>query len=263
MSKRGRLEARWTFASNQQLSWTDSAGTATATVAAGSYYPTDYCSTLQAAIQALAGNIGNFASVTLSRGESGATGRVTITSSSQTPYAVTWTTTDHRDALGFTGNIASTSSASVGTNHAKGVWLPDCPKWSRHGNGASGNPPLGSLVTDATMTIGPAGTVHTIKTAEHRQTRQVHWQAVSAARCLAHHESVTGESWEAFFRDCMGRVSSYIPVGPYVRLIWDADVDGTYTTGKLLWPSTFDVEQFAQNWVGRYTVHLPTLIVES
>jgi hypothetical protein len=80
---------------------------------------------------------------------------------------------------------------------------------------------------------------------------------------MAHQETVTNESFESFFLDCMtGRVS-YIPVGTYVRLIWDADVDGTYAVGRLLWPSRFSIEQLQAGWNGRYTVPLPPLVVES
>jgi hypothetical protein len=259
MSKAGRLEGRITFAANKSWTFTDSAGSGTATLLAGSYYPTELAAAVQASIIAVTGSIGLGATVTLSRGEgTSATGRVTITTT-QTPYAIDWgAATDVRDALGFTGNIASTSSASTGTNAAKAIWLPQVAKFSRYGDGANGE-----TYTDATQTVTKTGVVTTLYGSKHRRHEGIQWTGVAGRRVMAHQETVTNESFESFFLDCMtGRVS-YIPVGTYVRLIWDADVDGTYAVGRLLWPSRFSIEQLQAGWNGRYTVPLPPLVVES
>jgi hypothetical protein len=256
-AKQGRLEARYTFSANQQVSWTDSAGgPLTATVTAGNYYPHELASALQTSIQGLTGAVGANASVTISDGEGG-TGRCTITTS-DTPWSLSWTTTPMRDALGFSANISNVSAAQTGT-HVRGLWLPGLAKFSQYGDGAGG-----TIETDLRHLVGPTGVVTTLMGNKRRVHKNARWTSVVNSRALAHFESVTNESFESFFLDvATGRVSSYIPVGAYVRLVWDADVDGTYAVGRLMWPDTFDLEQYVSGWVGRFRVDLPPLMVES
>lgn len=52
------------------------------------------------------------------------TGQVTISMSVGT-FSITWTSTNLRSVLGFTGNIVAAAS-STGAAQAKGIWFPDC-----------------------------------------------------------------------------------------------------------------------------------------
>lgn len=255
-AKAGRLEARFTLTTNQTVTYTgDVSGPTVITWVAGTYYLVDIVTTWNAAVAA---------SLAISDGEgvhSSITGKATITRLvADATFTVTFTSTQIRDILGFTGNIASTAGPATGSNHCKGLWLPgQLAKFSMYGDSATG-----SLVTDFTSTVGPTGVVHAVYSQSFREHRGVRWEGVAAQRAMAHHESVTGESFESFFRDAaLGRVSTYLPVNAYVRLYWDADTDGTYAVGRLLWPSTFDIQTLVSGWVGRYNVELPTLVVES
>ena len=257
----GRLEGRITFSANQTGTVTDSNGGPTAwTLTAGSYYPTDLAAAFQASLVAATGSVGDNFTVTISRGESGATGRCTITTS-DVNWSLVFTTSDLRDALGFTGNISNASSAQTGTNHVKPMWIPNGPsKYSPYGDTAAGD-----LITDYRATKGPGGHVHALFGNEHRAHRNIMWNGVTGARTHAHLESVTGESFESFYRDCaLGRVS-YIPVNTYVRLIWDADTDGTYAVGRILWPTVFQelTEAMEYGWTGKWRIRLPELAVEA
>lgn len=257
-AKAGRLEARLTFAADVTVSVSSFIGSGTATVAAGSYYPTDLCSTFQTALNA--SPAGTNWTVTPSNGEgiqSAETGRVAI-HTANTPWSITWTSTTLRDALGFTANIAAVTVPQTGPNHMKGMWLPGIRhKWSQHGDGDGG-----ILVADTARTFGPTGIVKTLFGNSRREHRGIRWEGVPQQRVKAHAEVVPGESLESFYRDAdLGRLS-YIPVGTYVRLIWDADVDGTYAVGRLLWPREFNPSSMISGWVGRYIVEMPTLMVE-
>jgi len=261
-AKCGRLEARITVPTGGwAVSYTDTNGTATATVPAGNYYPLELAAELQAQIRALAGGIGDGMLISISDGESG-TGRCQILPGSGGSGPLNWTSTDLRDALGFAGNISADDFANqnnTGTKHCRGLWLPGVSKYSMYGDGANG-----TLVTDFRATVGPTGVTDSAFGNKHRRHIGVRWVGVPAARAMAHHESsVTNESFESFFLDVATSRVSYISVGTYVRLVWDADVDGTYAVGRLLWPATFDVPQMTRGWTGRYVVDMPPLAVEA
>lgn len=256
-AKHGRVETLWTFTANQTGTVTDSGGGPAAwIVAAGSYRPYEAVAALQAAVIAATGAVGNNFTATISDGEGG-TGRVTLNNTS-TPWSLAFTTTALRDAIGFSANIAAVSSAQTGTC-ARGLWLPGTPKFSMYGDGAGG-----SIETDLRTTVSPNGFVNTLYGSKRRVHRNLLWTGVANNRAMAHHESVANESFESFFLDAAtGRVSSYIPVGTYVYLVWDADVDSTYARGRLQWSADFDLETMVAGWTGRYNVRLPPLVVES
>jgi hypothetical protein len=248
-AKMGRLESRITLSSAWTATFTDSGGATVVDIAAGNYYLVDL-------VTAMDGDLGPAWTVSVSDGEGSPTGRCTI-NSTNTPWSITWTSTDFRDHLGFTANISSVSSAQTGTNHCRGLWLPDQYKWSMYGDSANG-----SLVTDLRATKGPTGVVRAHMGNSYRVHEGIKWEGVTAAKAMAHHEVLTNESFETFYLDAATGRRSYIPVSTYVRLYWDRDVDGTYAVGKLAWPSRFDVPTFVANWNGRYTVTLPPLVVE-
>jgi hypothetical protein len=249
-AKRGRLEARITLSAAHEIACTDSGGLTTVSVPAGNYYLTE----LVAAIDA---DLDSAWTISVSDGESSATGKCTI-NSTDTPWSITWTSTTLRDILGFTGNIAGVSAAQTGTNHCVGLWLPDIEKFSMYGDSANG-----SYVSDFRATKGPTGVLRAYYGNGHRVHRGINWGGVTGARAMAHHEAVSGESFESFYLDVVTGRKSYIPVAPYVRLYWDADVDATYAVGRLLWPSDFDLNKLVDTWTGRYIVDLPPLVVES
>ena len=258
MAKQGRLEARLAFSANQTGTVTDSAGGPAAwTVTAGNYYQHELVSAFQTSVRAATGTIADNFTATISDGEGG-TGRVTLTNTA-TPWSLVFTTTALRDAIGFSANISNVSTAQTGT-HARGLWLPGNPaKFSMYGDGAGG-----TIETDIRHLVSGTGVTTTLMGNKRRVHKNIAWTGVPNNRALAHFESVTNESFESFFLDvATGRVSTYIPVGTYIRHVWDADVDGTYAVGRLLWPDTFDLEQYVLGFVGRFNVSCPPLMVES
>lgn len=249
-AKRGRLEARITIPAGTtwDATFTDASGASAVSVPEGNYYLVDLITAIDADLD------GDW-TISVSDGESG-TGRCTI-NSTQTPWSITWTSTDMRNVLGFTGNISSVSAAQTGTNHCQALWLPDVVKFSQYGDAANG-----SLITDFRATKGPTGVVRAFFGNSYRVHEGIKWEGVSNNKAMAHHETLTNESFETFYLDAMTGRKSYIPVSTYVRLYWDADVDGTYAVGRLDWPSRFDLRKLVETWTGRYIVELPPLVVE-
>jgi hypothetical protein len=250
MTYGGFLEARLTLSAAATFSWTGPSGSSTITVAAGNYYPSALCSTIQTQLAA----IGETHTVSLDTAEGG-TGRVTIAGGT---FSITWTTTALRDALGFTANLSSVTTAT-GAQSARGVWLPGVRnRFSRYGHIAA-TAEKGELVTDFRATVSPTGYVHGTYSTKHRRHRGIRWEGVPNNRAKQHHETIVDESFEAFALDCMTGRFSLIPVSPYVRLTWQPNVT---TVGKLLWPSTFSLETLVRGWTGRYVVDLPELVEE-
>jgi hypothetical protein len=255
----GRLDADITVPTGGwDLSYTDSAGgPLTANIAAGTYLPNELVSAVQAAVIALAGAVGATFTATISDGESG-TGLVTLNATA-TPWSISWTDTDLRDALGFAGNITAVSASQTGTKCAVGLWLPGNPAmFSMYGSGSAG-----TRVTDYAATVGPTGRVHALMGNQYVQHVGVRWDGVPSHRALAHFETITGESFESFVRDVMTNRKSYVSINPLIRLTWSADVDATYAEGRVLWPAVFDLEAMVTGWTGRWNVRLPPLVIET
>lgn len=250
---RGRLEAKLKADAAWTVSITTTAGGPTAVTvlaSAAESYPTDLCSTLKTQLDAAA--IGTW-TVTPSFGESG-TGKVTITCN-QATYTLTWSVTNLRDALGFTASVTQSSSTQTGPNHAKGVWLPaPAPMWSAFGGGDAGN-----NISDTSHLLSPRGDVFTL-TSQRRTENRLRWSHVAKSRVLISGESVTGESFQQFWRDCYLGELAYCDPGTKVRVIWDADVSATYTEYRLMGLESFAPPRTDDSWNGMYAIELPTLV---
>lgn len=246
----GRIEAQLLSEAAWTVSGSDSAGAfgpETVEASGTAVFPTDLATDLETALNASSG--GNW-SVTPSFGESG-TGRVTITTS-DTPFSVTWNSTTLRDLMGFTGNF-SDSSPVTGDNHAGGVWLPGRPKITPFGDQDDG-----WRQTDTTVTVTRSGDVNRIYYAK-RTVLDLRYEGIARARVRIQGEAVTNESLEYFWDQFVNGANTAGQVGPDVRLIWDADVDGTYTTyrfaGQLDRPGAL-----VENWIERWNVQLPRMV---
>lgn len=260
MASRGRIEARVTIPTGgAAVSYTDSAGSGTATVPAGNYTgPTAVLAALVTAIQGLAGAIGANFTASLSAGESG-TGLVTMDTPDE-PWSITWTSTTLRDLLGFAGNISAVTTAQVGTKQAKGLWLPDQPKWSPRGDEKSGGTNIGVTVTDTRQLISPLGHVQTLGGTSRKEIRGLRWEGISQARALIRYESTSNESFEQFWLDTYAGNFSFFQRGAQWTIWWDADGSVTTTTVPVGLDEC-DPKTLAANWVGRFIVELPLLVV--
>ena len=221
---RGRVEARITVPTggwSVSLTITAIGGPYTVTVAAGNYFPTDLLSSFQTQLDAATGGDGAF-TVSASWGESG-TGFVTIAHATQT-FTLTWTSTDLRDVLGFTGTLTPAALTSTGTLHARGVWLPDCEMDADRGTDG------GVYETDRATQVSPQGDVYGLV----YNTRQRHdgftWAHVTHPRAQISYETTTGASFEQWWRDTHSALRSYFPeAAPQLRIYYSADA-GTYHT---------------------------------
>ena len=251
-AKTGRLEARLTLVNTHGATFTDSVGATVVQVPAGNWYLTDLLAEINSDLPR------NWA-VTISKGEGSvneATGLCTITTSDG-PWSVTWNSTDLRDLLGFTGDIAGASSPQTGTQHCRGLWLPGCPaKYTRHGDGDAG-----TMITDMRHTVGPSGTVKTLYSERRQVIDGLRWAGPPGQRTRSHMETYANESMESFIEDCQLGDFTFGRVGAPVRIIWDAAVDATYSTGKFMWPPAFDPETMFQGFVGRYQIAMPRFCV--
>lgn len=255
---RGRIEARIVVPTGgYAVSYTDSAGTGTATVAAGNYSgPTAFLAALVAAVQALAGAIGANFTGSISNGESG-TGKTTM-HSTDTPWSMTFTNTEVRDILGYTGNISSVSSAQVSTKSCRGLWMPDVVKWTPNGDDG-GDDNIGVVVSDIRQLVSPSGHVWTFGGNERSELRGMRWEGISNNKAKIRYETVTNESFERFWRDSFLGDVAYIKRGAVWTVFWNAD-DTPSTEFVLVGMKECDPRTLVANWTGKYVVELGLLI---
>lgn len=189
--------------------------------------------------------------VTGSFGESG-TGLVTITSTAN--LAVTWTSTDLRDLLGFTGNLSAATS-HVGTRQCKAVWLPNAEGAFYYGNGDEGH-----TETDAGTTESPRGDVKTLVYNTRQVLPSALWSHVPKANARIAAESTVGASFEQWWRNTQGAELGYFEARSAVRLIWDANTAGTYKTYRLPALTSTQMTKPVEGWNGVYTIEIPRLV---
>ena len=257
-AKNGRLEAQHTFAANKTASFTSAAGTTVGTGVAGSHYLADMVS------QANTDLTSRGITLTISDGEgtpSAATGLCTIAAPGQYNLDVTFTSTEIRDAFGFAGNIAGASSPQTGTRACPGLWLPSVAKFTRHGDGDAG-----TLNTSFRQTVGLTGTVFSFGggTGYFRELNGIMWDGLPSQRMRPHLATYVNETLEEFLGNTQfatGTYAALFSTGSSVRIIWDADVDGTYKAGKFLFPPKFDPETMIRGWVSRQRFEFPQFIV--
>jgi hypothetical protein len=249
-AKKGQLQAQLTA----DDAWTITVTCATygpaavdITTSGGTYYLPELLTSMEAALDAL--DVSVDWTISASLGESG-TGLVTI-DCDDPAWSLSWNSTNARDALGFTGNISAVSAPQTGTLQAKGLWMPTCPKVTKHGDGDAGDP-----MTDLLYTYAPTGEVMTIGGSASKTVLAVAWSHVDRAKVRTTAESVTNESWQTFWSDCHLGGLAYCDVGAPVRLIWDADVPGTYGTYKIVDKPNADEVTVVDRWNGLYRVEL-------
>lgn len=258
-AKRGRLEAKLTADAIWQVTVSSALGGAVVVdvLASGaSSYPTDLCTALQTALNTAAR--GTFA-VTGSFGEAG-TGAVSIAQSNgaANPWSITWGSTNLRRAFGFTANILGVSTTQTGTQHASGVWLPNCVKKTRFGDLAPGH-----IESDLRQTVSPTGEVRTFYGNRMTINDSLQWTAVTRQRALQAFETedggLVGSSFEQFYIDCVLGELAYCSPGAAWRLYWDADLS-TNTEYVLQGMDELKLEPTLDEWTGLWKVPIPRLV---
>jgi hypothetical protein len=249
----GRVEARYTLTS----AWTGTAttslgGPTTFTVAAGTYYCTELLAAVQAALRA-ARTPATWL-VTCANTEAG-TGLVSIAQGTAGTWSIAWTSTDMRDALGFTGNLTSVSTTQTGTNSIKGMWLPDSPLVIPTDDDA------GFTMSDLRQSIGPTGEVYSLVSNLRREWRDCHWSHVSKERFIG--TAVQPMSWRAFVRETQLGTLGYFPAGARIAIYSNATTSTLLGYYHMIGVTGTEGPQAVEGWAGRWRVTIPRLINQS
>lgn len=259
MADAGKIEGRITVpTAGWAVALTDqSGGPTTITIPAGTYYHSSAGSEAEDFAATIA-TLANAAmtqtwTCTVAAGES-ASGKYTISCTGST-CTVTFTDTEVRDIMGYTGNLSgSTSYAS--TNQAKGLFLPTRPFHNANGGGSW----RGGWETNLQGQENPSGHFHGVMGRKKRVMRLA-WNAEPRRKAWVANETTTGESWEQFLIDCIWAGESYFDVAGPVRWYPDAAIDGVYGTYSVP-VSEYNPEQFTQDSTFAWRIVINRMIEE-
>lgn len=231
--------------------FTDGDGThAARVVAAGTYSPTTLLAAFIAELNAASANA---YTGSLDTGEDG-TGCATFTNADADVTDLTWTSTDLRDALGFSGDLPVGGTelgprTFTGLYGVKGLWLPGCPT-----SGAYGAQDPGHTEGGVAQTVSPLGVTKTWVGPSRVRQPGLKWSHVVAARARQSAESGAPRSWERFCRETLRGALSYFHAGGTVRVIWDTTDSATFTDYRPAVPRTTELTRVDGSWAGLYGV---------
>jgi hypothetical protein len=255
-AKNGRIEATITVAAGGWTADLVGTGSGTATIPAGDYFLSELLAEVATQWSATTGDT---VTATLDGGESG-TGAVTIASSAT--LAVTWTNNFLRDALGFAAGLSGADTYES-PNHAKAVWLPDCVKFTRRGDGVAG-----LRETDGISAEGPGGNVYHFVSAS-KTVNAIRWDFISRSRAVKEGEELSGESFESFWEDCILGELAFVETGATLRVYWDADSSALgnehdYRIAGESWRAFAALcTPVREGWVGGWTIELERLVEQT
>lgn len=257
----GKLEGEITVPSGWTVTFDEGGGGVVITMPPGTYYhstagstASDFAAEFQGQLNASA--LQSAYTVTVAAGENG-TGKYTITSDGDngvTTVAITWTQTDFRDVIGFTGDKSGLLTYT-GTNQARSLWLPDYIYQDLNGGGAWKGWHQASFAASAS----PSGHVRMFM-GPRRREMALSWPTTARAKTWIVNESTVNESFEKFLLDALyGEATWAAPAGP-IRFYPDADTDGTSGVYKVIPPNPWKPAQRADGWAGLWTIDLPRMI---
>lgn len=249
----GRLDAQITVPSGGwavAVTITAIGGPFTCTIAAGTYFVgTTLLAALQTALDGASGGDGAF-TVSASLTDTTGTGLVTIAHATQT-ITMTWTSTDLRDILGFTGTLTPAALTFTGTKHLRGLWLPDSPVDSEYGG------EVGHTETDRTTTVTPTGDVSVTAFGSSRvRMGRTAWSHITRPKARTGAEATTGASYETWLLDTHSGRYSYFATAPQIRVYHDSGgaIVGTY---RFIWDGSTQMQRADATWVYLWAITLP------
>jgi hypothetical protein len=265
----GRWEAFFTVPSGSSVAATNSGGTGTSvSLTAGDYTPTSFLTHLVARLNAV--RTPATWTGTLSTGASG-TGLVTLDCVGET-YAIAFTTAAAGTILGFSGNISSTSDAAVGTQNARGLWLPKCPAVFAF------DPRRAPERTDLITVVGPTARSTSYLSNIHYRHNEIAYSHVLSSRIWTGEEATTYASLQSWLRDTQwSEGHDWFSVGSSFQMYWDnagTDVIVGYDRNSGSGPSdgwTFDppiasIESVVRNAnaprLAYWSVAIPSIVSE-
>ena len=256
----GRIEAWFFVPAGVTVSATNTGGGPTSVaITAGAYTLATLATHLQAQLNAQRAPSSGAWTVTYSIGASG-TGLVTIDCAGA--WALSWTSTDLRDLLGFDANLASHTGASTGAAAACGLWLPKCPL------SMPGHPLTAPVHTDLRTMQTPSGTVYGHKGTSKLKHTGLVYSHVPLTQYREASTTYANGSWEAFLRDTQhGEGHPWFRVASKVAIYWcvantteypignDKRVRGWYLHGVEKTTATMSTEGL----VSHYRIEIPTI----
>lgn len=232
----------------------DPAATSSVTVAAGSYWLTSTTSLVTALVTALNANgtlSGTYAA-TVDDTSATATGKVTISVTGVTTFAITWTSTSLRNALGWTGNTSAAASVTSQSSSPY-IYLPNVVRTNTMApDGYKGQP-----VTDGTVTVSPSGTSKGITYAT-RYVDNLEFRFLLGSKTWRTWEVVTNESLQSFYETTIG-------YGCPLRYHKDRSDDTTYVSYRSLAVGSMSASAAIAGWTGNAASlwhYGPTSVVE-
>lgn len=251
MPKFGRLEAKvtvptggWTFT----MSITGLGGSSVRTIAAGSYWPDELLTQVEAQLEAGEIALGGADGFTVTGGfGEGGTMKVLLEHDSATHFAISAWTTALQNYLGFAATLSG-ANEYTGTERCEAVWQADCPYDANRGQ------TLGVLQRDRSVSVSSDGTMSGHGFVSRRKMGRVMWRMVGVKRSLTQYETVVNESFETWFGNTHQGLVTYFGAAPLVRFYWDADAS-TKVTIRLTEPlQAFDPERVDAMWIGLWPV---------
>lgn len=236
-----KLEGRITVPTGGWLishqEFTPNAGPTSRTIAAGNYYLSTtgtldpLLTELDDQLELLGG--GNY-TVTLSA----TTGKVTIAATGVVTFNITWTSTDLRDALGFTGNLSG-GLTYTGSNQARYLFLPDV---TRNGSLLAPDGDEGAEEADLVTSMAPDGSMVSTQY-RSRKFDVLGWSKLGAAKTWVTFESTVNESLQKFWQDVNRS-------GRPFRYHKDRAVDATFVTWRAGETNIYQPSPEVPGWVG-------------
>ena len=258
MATNGKLEARITVPTGGwDVALTDQdAGPTTVTIPAGTYYHSSAGSEAEGFADTFAtlanAAMGQTWVSSVAAGEAG-TGKYTLSCGGST-CTVTFTDTEVRDLMGFTGNLTG-STSYTSSAQAEGLWLPEYPYQSLNG-GPSWN---GWWETDQKSVENAAGYSFSV-IGQKKRINSVTWPIASRAKCWVANEGTANESFEQFLLDGIWAGAAWGTSAGPIRFHGDADTDATFATYAALGLESWRPEQIRDHWTGAWVIVLPRLV---
>ena len=253
MANSSKLESRIKFDSPWSLTIQDDLSGPTAiSIPAGEYYH----SSVGNGTRSLLGEIAYQANAVMTRTWAVTLSSTGVCSLSATgvSLAVTWTSTDLRDVLGFSGSEVVVDAVVTASAQCKGLWLSDYPYNSLHQGGSW----KGSIESDMQIAESSRGDVYAIS-GQIKRALNLSFAAEASPKTWVADEILGNTSFEQFYLDCiLGNQTWANTCGP-IRWYPDYTDDTTYGTYSILLKD-WNPSQLSEGWTGRWTIALPRLV---
>lgn len=248
------LKSRMTVPASTTVSvTTDAGGPTVVTLTAANKYIDTLCSDFESQLNSTQPPTSGSWEVTWSE----TTGKVSITCTGT--WSIAFTSTNLRDALGFTGDLTSVTGTQTGTRQALGVWFPMCPLM------LDGDPAVAPRLDDGRSTVGPSGEVYKVAGVTSYRLKNIRFEYVPAAQVWAGRATTVNADYETYYMTTQAGLGHawWSPASPTI-LYWQNGGLGLYELGngsvtawKFPSPQTLDeVAMASAPWTGYATIVL-------